>query len=356
MVAQRVVALPLEVLGEVMRHANQEARVACFTTCKALKSAAMLPGAWEVMHFTELDRTAVIFLAEHPCHTVYIRNDRPDDIAWFLDTLADNGASDTIRKLHIEIGAVKRVPSELFVALGRHSALQTLTVDVRSVEKVCEVLFEKDHCLQQLETLTVREGTELSKQLIVWFNGSQSSFTALRKVDFLVNSSDIMTSLDKMPSMRELAYRCDDDEHGETFEDVNMAGATLDALEIDVGLQTDTRRLFRQLNRATVKKLTLHLNDEEFEISRPLSPAMEELHISVCVDRADVDLDFRCMRDDHPNLKHINVHIGSPWQHELTLCEHLVTFRYVPTFSEWLAFAASRLSVHNAARVAVAPN
>jgi hypothetical protein len=348
-------ALPVEVLGEVMRRVDQDARVACFTACKALKSAATLPNVWETLHFTELDHTAVAFLLEHPCHTVVIRNDRPDDIAWFLDILADRGASDMIRKLRIEMGAVKRVPSELFVALGRHSGLQSLIVDVQSVEKTCEVLFENDHCLQRLETLAVREGSELTKQLVVWFNGNHSSFAALWKLELVVGMSDIMTSLDKMPGLRELVYRCDEDEGGETYEDVNMAGATLNALEIDVGVYTDTRRLFRHMCRATIKKLTLHMNDDYFEISRPLSPAMEELYISVCVDQADLELDFCCLRDDHPDLKHINVHVGLPWQHELGLCEHTVTFRHVPAFNEWLTYATPRLSAHDAARVVVSP-
>lgn len=347
--------LPVEVLGEVMRRVDQESRVACFTACKALNAAATLPGVWETVHLAELDRTAVAFLLEHPCHTVVIRNDRPDDIAWFLDALADKGASDTIRKLRIEMGVVKRVPSELFVALGRHSALQSLVVDVQSVEKTCEVLFENDHCLQRLETLEVRENSELTKQLVVWFNGNHSSFTALCKVELVVGMSDIMTSLDKMPSLRELAYRCDEDEGGETYEDVNMAGATLDALEIDVGVYTDTRRLFRQMARATVRKLTLHMNDDYFEISRPLSPEMEELCIFVCVDQADLELDFCCLRDDHPSLNKIDVRIGSPWQHELGLCEHTVTFRHVPAFTEWMAFAAPRFSAHDVARVVVSP-
>ena len=249
---------------------------------------------------TELDRTAVTFLTEHPCRTVHICNDRPDDIAWFLDAVASQGASDTIQTLHIEMGDVKRVPSELFVAVGRHSGLRTLVIDVRTVQKTCEVFFEKDHHL-------------------------------LRRAISLTSPR-------------------------ETYEDVNMAGATLDTLELDVGVYTDTRRLFRQMSRATIRKLTLHMNDDYFEISRPLSAALEELSISVCVDQADVELDFCCLRDDHPSLKRVDVVIGSPWQHELSAAsDHTVTFRHVPTLSGWLAFAAAHLRVHDAARVVVSP-
>lgn len=354
--AMKLTDLPCDVLGEVMRRVRQRDRIACMTTCKALHAAAMLPASWRALALTELDRTAVDFLLAHPCPCISVRSRRPDDIAWFLHAVADGGCNAVIQELYIHMGAVKRVPNELLAAVSRHAELRCLAIDVDEVRRTSEVFFPAGHRLQRLERLAIREHSPVTRQLIVWFAGSQPAFPALREVELVVGISDVMVGIDSMHNLRHVVYRCDEDEGGETYEDINMEGASLDVLEIDIGLHTDTRRLCRQLMHASVRRLVLYLNDDYLDISWPMSPDLEELVLGMCVETADVEFDFLTLRDDHPRLASVELMVAAEWLQgpEGPLREHTLVFRHVPQLSEFVAFAP-KVHVEPTTRVCISP-
>jgi len=350
----KVTDLPAEVLGSVLRRVSQSDRVACFTACKALSHAAQLPTVWDSVTFTDLDKTAVGFALTRSCRRIVIESDRPDDIAWFLHTLADLGHEDVIHELRIRLGAVQRVPEELFVALGRHAELRQLSLDVAFVHQTCEVFFARDHALAKLHTLEIRELAD-ERSMVVWFQGSQNRFESLRRLDLVVAMSDALSQAPAMPALREAVYRWDPN-CGEVYDDLTLKGATLDVLELDVHAGVDKPRLFGQLRDASVTRLVLHCSDTRLLMLRPLSPALRELTFCMVSDWVEIEIDFDMLTAMHPGLERIAHRVTAAWILEdpviLDDCEHSLTFRFVPSVAHWTRyFAKVRLDVDPTTRV-----
>ncbi len=355
-------ALPLDVMGEVMKRASQDARIACLTVSKAWHCAAMLAAAWDAVRFEhELDGTALDFMLRQPnIRYVYIVTHRPDDAAWFFDAMADAGLGAQIHEVHLAIGPVQRVPTALLRALSRHSELRTLEIDITDINKVCEVAFPPNHSLAKLQRLRIREHSDATRQLVVWFGDSQSRFKALEHVHLEVGVSDILAGVDGMKALRHLTYLCDDDEGGETYEDVNLKGANLDHLEIEVGMYTDVDWLYLQLQRASIRTLVLHVFDNYLGIRTPLSPDLRHLVLGFRTDAVDFELDFPTLRDYHPKLEKLTVAVTANWILEdpdlLDNCHHNLIFRHIPNFAEWLAYVTKvHLDVAPTTRISMIP-
>lgn len=353
--------LPLDVMGEVMKRADQDTRVACLTVSKAWHCAAMLASAWDEVRFQEIDRTTLGFMVRQPCiRRLHLHTHRPDDAAWLFDALADAGHDEQLREVHVRIGPVQRVPSSLLRALARHAGLHTLCIDIAHIDKVSELSFPKGHSLTKLERLCIREHSGVTRQLVVWFNGTQTRFEALREVDLRVGMSDVMVGVDGMRSLRDLAYLCDEEEGGETYEDINMEGANLDRLELEVGIHTDFARLCAQMHNASVRTLVMHLNDDFIAVSMPLSPDTRHLILGFRVDAADIELDFPVLRDHHPKLEKITVGATAEWittdADILESCDHTLVFRNIPSFPQWLAYVTKvQLDVATTTRICMTP-
>lgn len=359
--AMHVSSLPLDIAGEVMKRADQETRVACLTVCKAWHAAAMLPTAWASVRFDELDATAVDFVCRQPgVRHVHVHTRRPDDVVHFFDALADAGLGAQLESVHLTMGPIKRLPGDMLCALSRHSGLRTLDMDIASIERLSEVAFPPDHGLTNLRRLRIHEHGGVTRQLVVWFNGTQSCFGALEHVFLAVGVSDVMVGVDDMKALRHLTYLCDELEGGETYEDVNLEGADLDHLELEIGEHTDFGRLWRQLQRASVRTLVLHLNDEFLGITEALSPDLRRLVLGFRADYGDVELDFRCLREHHPSLEKVTVGVTADWilsdADILNSCEHTLVFRHIPSFSQWLAYVTKvQLDVAPRMRVCMTP-
>lgn len=333
-------ALPGDVLAEVLRHVDQPGRVACMLACKALSCAARIPAVWHNgITLKQLDRTAVSFVLAQSCPVVTIESVRPDDVAWFLDSLANDGGDCVLKDLSVRLGRLQRVPAGLTEAMCRHRALERLCLDIERLDNTSEVFFAPETPLPKLHTLAVREqthGETFTRQLVVWFAGMHANLPALTTVDLHVGMSDIMVSVDTMPSLRHLVYVCDEDSGGETYEDVNLVGATLDVLELEVGVHTDFRRLSDHLHQAHVRKLVLHVNDEFLDLMLPLGPDLVDLVLSMRVETTEVEFDFRTLPSWQPNLASLTV--IPPSHLPIADCEYTVSFRNCDTLSDWVAF------------------
>lgn len=356
-----MVPLPLDVMGEVLKRADQDTRVACLTVSKAWHCAAMLATVWDAVRFEEVDATALNFLRRQPnVRRVAIHTHRPDDVAWFFDALADAGHADQLRDVHVHMGPVQRVPSSLLRAMSRHADLASLCIDIAHIDKVSELSFPKTHSLAKLERLSIREHSGATRQLVLWFNGTQPQFKALREVTLHVGMSDVMVGVDGMHALREVSYLCDEEEGGETYEDINIHGADLDRLELEVGVHTDYARLCAQLQQASVRTLVLHLNDDFLALSMPASPDMRHLIIGFRVDAADVELDFATLRDYHPKLGKVTVGVTAEWivrdDDIMESCDHTLVFRNIPDFGTWLAYVTKvQLDIQPTTRICMTP-
>jgi len=340
--------LPSEILCEIMRVAGQPARVQSMLACKSLSSAAGSPGVWESVTFADLDDTAVDFMLKHRCATVTVISVTPDDVAWFLHKLADTGCGDCIADLRLEIGMVQRLPEDLLCAVGRHAGLQHFAMTVDDMDQGCEICFSRSAQLLDLRTLSIVERSAEVKQLAVWFDGSQSRFPQLRSLELEVALSDVLAGACHMPHLRRLVYRADDDEGGETYEDACLTGCELDHLELDVGADSDMRYLCRQISKAAVRRLVLHVTDDFLDLSRPLSTELEDLVISMCTTQAEIELDFLALLA-HKRLKRLELRLGAPW---ITAdpavaagCEHTLVFRHVPAVRDWVDLMGRRVEL-----------
>ena len=361
MATPRAPSLPLDVMGEVMKRADQASRVACMTVSKAWHAAAVLTSVWDAVRFEEVDATALEFVLRHPgIRRAVVHSHRPDDVAWFFDALADAGHDQQLRDVQIDIGPVQRVPSALLRALARHTALESLSIDIAHIDKVSELSFPKNHAMTKLQKLSIREYSGVTRQLVLWFNGTQPQFQALRDVHLCVGMSDVMVGVDGMVSLKELTYLCDEEEGGETYEDINMHGADLDRLELEVGVHTDFERMCTQLQHASVRTIVLHFNDDFLALTLPLSPDLRHLMIGFRVDAADVELDFPTLRDHHPKLEKLTVCVTADWIANdadiLESCDHTLVFRHIPDFPAWLAYVTKvHLEIVPTTRICMTP-
>lgn len=336
--------LPVEVLSRVVCGTEQEDRVACMLVCKALRAAAALPGTWSAATVLRADPSAADFVLTHRVPSLCLARCMLDDAAWLLHELADRGG-DFVRELVVRAGVVRRVPRDLFAAVGRHAELRSFEMDVERVERPCEAFVPS---LSRLETLAVREHTPDLRQLALWFDGAACA--RLRDVELHVACSDVMCAV---PASRSLVYRSGDDDGTDSYDDVDLRGVTLDLLELDIGFNADVRRLYRHLAKASIKRLVLHVHDdyeECLDMYRPLSRDLEELTFGMCTEDAEIEIDFAMLRDEHPRLKRLVV------RHSVQLhnAHHTLGFHNVPSFAEWLRFAP-RIDVPATTRVYIQP-
>lgn len=351
-------SLPSELLCAIMKRTDQAGRVSSMLATKALSAAAQAEGVWDSVTFRELDRTAANFMARHRCSRVTLEDCPPDDVAWFLHLLADTGCGECITDLVICIGTVQRVPADILCAVSRHTALTSLDIEIHDCDLTCEISFPVDCQLHKLRHLSIVELD--SNQIIVWFQGSHARFGSLETLHLDVSLSDVMTGLRHMPALRRLTYRCDSEDGGETYEDVCMAGAKLEHLELDVGADSDMVYLCRQMETARVDTLLLHLNDDHLDLTHPFSPSLRRLVLSMYTQDAEVDLDFPNLVAAK-NLREISVVISAPWilssSSMLRACHFDLNFRHAPDLTAWMDHlrAGLTLDTNEFTRVIVNP-
>ena len=362
----RLSDLPCEVLARIVGACDQPDKVACMTACKALSAAATAVGAWsDRVTFRDLDASAVAFMARHRCPSVSIDTACPDDVPWFFDKLHAAGVA-CIRELEVRLSgggpsggggggrsAVQRVPMDLLAPVARHATLRCVRLSVEGLEDTCEVAFPADTHLPELHTLEiVEEPVDGSRQLIVWFADAHAGLPALETLVLDVGLSDVMAGLRRLPALKRVRYLYDEEQGGETFEDVSLAGLDLDCLETAVGEETAYADLWRELAACTVRRLVLHLMDDWLYLSDPLSPGLRELVVTMHVAHADVKVDFPVVRD----LKHLRA-LGlaaAPWVAHQEL-HHTLMFAEVAV-PEWIRFfGAVHVSLLPATRVLIAP-
>jgi hypothetical protein len=310
--------LPRDVLGAIMTAADQTTRATCMHVCKGMHEAACAPGAWRDVTFYDLDASAVDFMAAHRCEHVRILGASPDDISWFFERLqmADIAC---IASLEIRMHAVQRVPTDLLHGIGAQRELRHLDIGVDDVDQISEVSWPATHQLTKLETMRIVEACGGSRQLIVWFDGSHARFSSLRHLDLRVGLSDVLKDLRHMPALRHMVYHSDED-GGETYEDARLEHVVLDTLELDVGCDTDSRTLFRELHKARVRHLVLHLHDDWLDVDQKMCSSLETLTLSMHVTKAEIRVDFPFLQE-YELLKSLRLTIGAPWIYNEPLIE-----------------------------------
>ena len=288
----RLTDLPADVLPGIVGRLDQADKVACLTACRALSAAADSAGVWSRVTFRDLDFTAVAFMHRHRCPAVTIVSECPDDVSWFFDQLAARDIV-CVEDLTIHLGEVQRVPHDFFAGLSQQAALRRVEVTVDELDESSEVVFPASACLGNLRELHISDHSSGSdtegKQLVVWFADSHARFSALHTVYLDVAVSDVMAGLRHMPALRHVQYRCNDEE---TYEDAEMEGATLDVLELNVGADASYPDLWRELEKCAVRKLVLCTTDDWMDVSQPLHPALEELHVLLHAPATEIRIDF----------------------------------------------------------------
>lgn len=339
----RLTDVPADVLSGIVGRLDQADKVACLTACKALGAAAAGVGVWPSVTFRDLDCTAVAFMARHRCPRVVIRSDCPDDVSWFFDQLAARDIP-CLEELTIELGVVQRLPYDFLTGLARQRPLRQLAVTIAHLDEPSEVVFPRSCCLFDLHALRIVDRTPGAKQLVVWFADSHARFSSLRTLHLDVAVSDALAGLKHMPSLREVVYRSDDEEGGETYEDMAVEGATLDVLELDVGAETSYHDLWHQLGQCSVRRLVLHVNDDWLDVSQPLGPALEDIELQLYTNRGDIKFDFPHL-SELTRLRTIRVAFGAPWlledQAALAAASHHLIFAHA-TPAEWIRFFQPR--------------
>lgn len=356
----KLTSLPGEVLADVMRLAGQPARVQSMLACKALSEAASAPGVWASVIFSDLDLSAVRFMERHRCAEVSILSDTPDDIAWFLNALTDSGMTDCIKRLRLDIGRVQRLPEDLLCAVSRHGCLEQFTMFVDECEVPCELIFPRTSSLSNLRKLTIVENSMDVKNVVVFFCATQPRFTSLEEVHIDVGMSDLLDRCGHLPHLRRVTYHFDMEESGETYENAELQGLDLDLLEMDVNCETDLPHLCRELEKCTVRRLVLHVCDDFLDLSRRLSPALEELVIGLRTPDAEVLVDFPFLAE-YPRLRALEIPVTADWilgnTAELQACEHSVVFQHVPNVAAWTSlFGRVALTASSTATLTISPH
>lgn len=352
--------MPDDVLSHIMALADQPERATCMTACKRLKQAASAPGTWQRVTFYDLDHSTVSFMTRHRCEEVVIHECSPDDVAWFFERLWHNNII-CVRSLTVRFGPIDRVPGDLLIGIGRQRHLRHLDLGIEDMTGTCEVFVDRAHELQELRTLRIQERARpgTAKQLVLWFEGSQARFTSLVTLDLDLGMSDVMSNLKNMAQLRHVAYRYEDDEGGETYEDAEFEGLQLDTLELDVGCDIDTHHLFRQMELCRVRHTVLNVKDDWLDIADKMSPAMESLTFRMHVTSAEIRMDFPFLAA-HDRLRLVRVQIGAPWITDDMMiensCHHALVFSHVHYLNDWIRFAQkTTLDLHHLTCVTLSP-
>ena len=345
--APGLLGLPHDLLCQVVRRVSQTDRVACMTTCHALLAAAISPGVWTTVCFTDLDSSAVRFMDVHRCPTVHVTTACPDDVAWFFEMLAKLHI-DCVERLCLWLEPTLRLPSDFLRGIGALTRLRHLRLEIASLEDPSEVYFGSDHGLASLRSLEIVERTEGSKQLVVWWEASHARFERLQTAVLDVGLSDVMTGLRHLPRLRRLAYNFEPVEGGETYEDAELQGADLDVLEITVDCETDFATLGEQLGLvARVGSLVLNCEDEYVDLTDFDWSRVDSLALRMHATRTEVKLDFEGLR--RSRLAAVDVSVGAPWadnQELVSACRHTLFFTRVSAPREWAEHvAAGRLDL-----------
>lgn len=343
----RLSDLPCEVLARIVGACDQPDKVACMTACKALSAAATAVGAWnDRVTFRDLDASAVAFMVRHRCPSVSIDTACPDDVPWFFDKLHAAGVA-CIRELEVRLSggspggggggrrAVQRVPMDLLAPVARHATLRCVRLGVEGLEDTCEIAFPADTHLPELHTLEiVEEPLDGCRQLIVWFADAHAGLPALETLVLDVGLSDVMAGLRRLPALKRVRYRYDEEQGGETFEDVSLTGLDLDCLETAVAEETAYADLWRELAACTVRRLVLHLMDDWLYLSDPLSPALQEIVVFLHEAHADVKFEFPVLS----SLKHLGaVTLAvAPWLEQQG--QHATMVFSTVAVPEWIRF------------------
>lgn len=353
--------LPHDVLCHVMRLSDQDARVACATTCKPLSEAARSRGVWDAVTFRDLDRSAVEFYARHRCASVRVETACPDDVSWFFGALArDDSLLDCMRELDLVLDTVQRIPADFLDGLARQRGLRRLHVTVHNLGASSDVCFPPHTSLLALEDLRIEETCDdeerAYRNLVVWFDGAQARMPALARLRLRVMLSDAATGLRHFPRLRRFSYAYDEEGGGETFEDAALAGCDLDEMSVQVGGETDLPHLCAELAKCSVRRLVVHLCDDyDVDWRYATSPALEDLVFRLHVAHADVHVDFPFLAGHHPRLGRVALERG-----DLVgpACSHTLVFQHV-SIADWIARFGSggstRLEVHDGARILVSP-
>lgn len=349
--------LPDDVLRHIMRLADQEARVACMSACRALHRAAGALGVWTEVTLYDLDPAAVAFMERHRCPVVRVVTDCPDDVAWFFEQLYERGIV-CVRHLRIELGAVMRVPMDLLCGIGVQDTLERLSIRVHSLDGASEICFCKHHRLQRLRTLEISEHTEQAKHLVVWMDDTHDRFHRLTSVALDVGLSDIMAGLRHVPTARRVAYSFETDGEGggggETFEDMELAGARLDSLDLDLDGEVDTATMAAELCKCDVGTLTLHVKDEHVDLAHGFG-RVRRLVLRLHLTYTNIRLDFEALRA----CRQLEELVVDAAPLVTGMCAPTLYFVNVPSPGEWAAHVAPtgplRLDVLPTAQVHLSP-
>lgn len=352
--------LPHDVLCNIMSLADQPTRVACMTSVKALSRAARSQGVWASVTFSDLDNTALEFMDVHRVPTVMVRTACPDDVSWFAEKLAGSGI-DCVRHLDIEVSGAYRMNYCFLDALAKLKSLETLRLVMSNLERDTELAFPRWARLPNLRCLDIIEqpSDDLMKRQYVFFNGSHAGFPKLERLVVDVCGSDVMAGLCHMPSLRSVAYRSDEDVGDETYEDAQLEGCTLDALVIDLGMDTDYQHLCSELHRASVKRLVLCVDDTTACLMHRINDDIQELVVRFNCSHADVCLDFVYLRG-YKDLRSISVEY-EPWIEDMierdspACVRHSLEFRHVPSLIDFCGWAAEKVQGAHA-RIVYDPN
>ena len=343
--------LPSELVHDILARSDQDGRMACLLASKTLMSVARQPRLFEDLTMNEPDTEgAVRFVTFAQPRSLLIKSCSPDDVAMFLDALADAGAHRTLQYLTVEFGDVVRLPCALLRIVGRYPELLSVRISADRVMRECDLAFPlRFEGLSKLQTLCLVEFDEQrdGRNVVLHFSGAQHRLPCLETVFLAVQSSDVLTcGGGSFPSLRRCVYRSDD----ETYDDLDLVDMTLEHLELDLHSETNADALFGQLasmERADTLVLVSWWDALLFDSPLPC----EHLVVQLTEDESCVQFDFVSLRDDNPLLRSVSVSRGTG-DGELPSPppsgSYVLRFVSVPSLSDFLEYRVVRFDAPGA--------
>jgi hypothetical protein len=264
-----VSALPADVLRCVLGQLDQPDLASCMLVSKPVRDVALDPSLWTSMTIAHPDPSALrFFMRSGRCESVTLTGS-PDDMAWFLSTVAARGGGDRLRHVCLRMATVTRVPDTLMAVLAGLPALETCSVSVDACQHPSVLRVPAG--LTRLRELDVSESPTaddvwaMRRQVAVEFGHAAHALTALRRVTLNVASSDLVQRLHDFPALTSVTHHVD---HETYHPAADLAAATpqprrrFEYLELPVGEESLPDGFAAVMHGVDVDHLVVHARDE----------------------------------------------------------------------------------------------
>ena len=252
-------AMNTAVLRSVLRLVDQSTRVTCCRSSKKLCETLKEPGLWPSVIVHKPTQGAAEFIGKVQSTTVTVLATNVTEVESFFESL-----NAPLTRVCIAIGEPSLFPRScrLGQAIARFQDLEELIIECGTVRRTTGIVFDTD--MPKLRVLRVTEESA-SRRVEVYF---QAKFPDLDDVYLRVFTSDVLACMrTTMPSLCHLRYEAESD----LYEDANMEGITLAAVQVHTGNSVAWTYLSSALARASaIRRLTLVCSDASLHIDNSL--------------------------------------------------------------------------------------